>query len=144
MSALIFKARTNKAAPADINQTLVSSSTSSTDWRDLTVLLCMGLIVLGAVALAVSARTFSIVHGKVVEKGIGVLEFEGKPRLTNTVSVLIEKDDRVFGIKRGTVVQYPVTEEDSRAVEVGASIEFIVSSYSRTIRVLGGPSGSHA
>jgi len=138
---LIFKARTNKAA---LPALLVLVAFSSSDWRDLTVVLCMSLIVLGAVALAVSAQTFSIVRGKVVEKGIGVLEFEDKPGLTNTVSVLIEGDDRVFGIKRGTVVQYPVTEQDSRLVEVGASIEFLVSSYSRTIRILEGASGGHA
>lgn len=113
------------------------------DWKDAAVVLSMVLVVLGAIALAVSAQSFSIMRGKIVEKGIGVLQFEDKPRLTNTISVLIENDDRVFDIKRGTIVQYPVTEKDIQAVEVGARIEFLVSSYSATVRILG-PSDSPA
>ncbi|MGI0021162.1 MAG: hypothetical protein ACREAY_11900 [Nitrososphaera sp.] len=112
------------------------------DWKDLTVLLCMALVVLGAVALAVSAQSFSIVRGKVVEKGVGVLQHEGRPRLTNTVSVLIENDDRVFDIRRGTVVQYPVAERDSEAIVVGSEIELLVSSHRANVRILDGPSGS--
>ncbi|MEW5840046.1 hypothetical protein [Nitrososphaera sp.] len=108
------------------------------DWRDLTVVLCMALVVLGAVALAVTARSFSLVTGKVVEKGVGVLQFEGRPRLTNTVTVLITSEDRVFGIGRGTVVQYPVTEADARALAVGSDIKFMVSSYSQTVRIIDG------
>jgi hypothetical protein len=56
------------------------------DWKDLTVLLCMTLVVLGAIALAVSAQSFSIVRGKVVEKGIGLVQHEGTPRLTKYLS----------------------------------------------------------
>jgi hypothetical protein len=114
------------------------------DWKDMAVILSVALIVLGAVALAVSAQTFSVMRGKIVEKGVGVLEFGGKPRLTNTISVLIENDDRVFDIKRGTVVQYPVTERDVQAAEVGQEIEFLVSSYSATVRILGPQSGNPA
>ncbi|MEO9296094.1 MAG: hypothetical protein ABI347_10930 [Nitrososphaera sp.] len=114
------------------------------DWKDVTIILSVALIVLGAVALAVSAQTFSVVRGKIVEKGVGVLEFGGKPRLTNTISVLIENDDRVFDIKRGTVVQYPVTERDVQAAEVGQKIEFLVSSYSATVRILGPQSSNPA
>ena len=114
------------------------------DWRDFTVLFCMTLVVLGAVSLAFSAQTFSIVRGKVVEKGVGVLEFDGKPRLTNTISVLLENDDRVFDIKRGTVVKYPVTEQDVQAVEIGSDIELFVSAFKATARVLGQPSPESA
>ncbi|NWG36972.1 hypothetical protein [Nitrososphaera sp.] len=114
------------------------------DWRDFTVLFCMTLVVLGAVSLAFSAQTFSIVKGKVVEKGVGVLEFDGKPRLTNTISVLIENDDRVFDIKRGTVVKYPVTEQDVQVVEIGSDVELFVSSFKATARVLGQPSPGSA
>jgi hypothetical protein len=114
------------------------------DWKDLTVLLCMALVVLGAIALAVSAQSFSIVRGKVVEKGVGVLQHEGRPRLTNTISVLIENDDRVFDIRRGTVVQYPVAERDSEAIAVGSEVELLVLSYRPNVRILDGPSGSPA
>ena len=114
------------------------------DWRDFTVLFCMTLVVLGAVSLAFSAQTFSIVRGKVVEKGVGVLEFDGKPRLTNTISVLIENDDRVFDIKRGTVVKYPVTEQDVQAVDIGSDVELFVSAFKSTARVLGQPSPESA
>jgi len=110
------------------------------DWLDLTVLVCMVLVVLGAASLSFTAQTFSIVKGKVVEKGIGVLEFGGKPQVTNTISVLIENDDRVFDIKRGTVVRYPVTEQDVQAVEIGSEVELFISSFKATARVLGQPS----
>lgn len=114
------------------------------DWKDLAVVLCAALVVLGAVALSVSAQTFSIVEGQIVEKGIGVLQIEGKPRLTNTISVLIEDDDRVFDIKRGTIVQYPVSEADAQALQVGARVELLVSSYAATVRVLNAPSAGSA
>jgi hypothetical protein len=109
------------------------------DWKDLAVVLCAALVVLGAVALSVSAQTFSIVEGQIVEKDIGVLQIEGKPRLTNTISVLIEDDDRVFDIKRGTIVQYPVSEADAQVIQVGARVELLVSSYATTVRVLNAP-----
>ena len=114
------------------------------DWKDLTVLLCMTLVVLGAIALAVSAQSFSIVRGKVVEKGIGLVQHEGTPRLTNTISVLIENDDRVFDIRRGTVVQYSVAERDSEAIAVGSEVELMVLTYQSNVRILDGPSGRPA
>lgn len=106
------------------------------DWRDATIVLCTGLIVLGAVALAVSAQTFAIVKGQVVEKGTGVIRFEGKQRLTNTISVLIDGDDRVFDIKRGTVVKYPVAEDDARDIKIGSRVEMFISSYNPTVRIV--------
>jgi hypothetical protein len=112
------------------------------DWKDAAVVLCTALVVLGAVALAVSAQTFSIVQGQIVEKGVGVLSFGGKPRLTNTISVLIESDDRVFNIKRGTIVQYPVSEADAQALQVGARVELLVLAHAATVRVLSQPSFS--
>jgi hypothetical protein len=106
------------------------------DWKDFAVVLSMVLIVIGAMALAASAQSFSLMKGKVVEKGVGVLQFGGKPRITNTVSVLIENDDRVFDIKKGTIVQYPVTERDAGSVVIGSEIEFLVSANSVAIRML--------
>ena len=107
-----------------------------TDWRDITVVVCMSLVVLGAVSLSLAAHTFSIVKGTVVEKGIGVFQFGGESRVTHTISVFIENDDRVFDIKRGTIVQYPVTEEDAQMTEIGSEVELFISSYRNTARVL--------
>jgi hypothetical protein len=112
------------------------------DWRDIAALFCMALVVLGAAALSISANSFSIVRGKVIEKGIGILDFDGKPRITSTISVFILDDDRVFDIKRGTVVQYPVSESDADSVEVGSEIKLLVSLQSATVRILDHPSGS--
>lgn len=106
------------------------------DWKDFAVVLSMVLIVIGAMALAGAAQSFSVMKGKVVEKGIGVLQFGGKPKITNTVSVLIENDDRVFDIKRGTIVQYPVADKDAGSVAIGSEIEFLVSVNSAAIRIL--------
>jgi hypothetical protein len=106
------------------------------DWKDVTVVLCAGLVVLGAVALAASAQSFAMVQGKIVEKGVGVLKFGDKKRLTNTISVLIEGDDRVFDVKRGTVVKYPVSEHDAKELEIGSRVEMLVSSYSPKVRIL--------
>jgi hypothetical protein len=114
------------------------------DWKDAAVILSVFLIVLGAIALAVSAQTFSVMRGKIVEKGVGVLEFGGKPRLTNTISVLIENDDRVFGIKRGTIVQYPVTEQDVQSAEVGKRVEFLVTAHTATVKILSSQSSNPA
>lgn len=114
------------------------------DWKDLAIVLCAALVVLGAIALSVSAQTFSVVKGQIVEKGIGVMQLDGKPRLTNTISVLIENDDRVFNIKRGTIVQYPVSEADAQALEVGERVELFVSSYAATVRILGQPQSGSA
>jgi hypothetical protein len=106
------------------------------DWKDLAVVLCSALIVLGATALAVSAQNFSVIRGQVLEKGIGVLKFEDKQRLTNTITVLIEDDDRVFDIKRGTAVQYPVSEHDAQGIAVGSRVKLMVSSYNPNVRIL--------
>ncbi|MEO9362941.1 MAG: hypothetical protein ABI348_03475 [Nitrososphaera sp.] len=106
------------------------------DWKDLTVVLCAGFIVLGAVALAASAQTFSIVKGQIVEKGVGVLGLGQKRTLTNTISVLIEDDDRVFDVKRGTVVKYPVSESDVQSLQIGSRVELFISSYSSAVQIL--------
>jgi hypothetical protein len=106
------------------------------DWKDLTVLLCAGLVVLGAIALAAAAQSFTLVEGRIVEKGVGVLKFGDKTRLTNTISVLIENDDRVFAVKRGTVVKYPVSEHDAKDIEIGSRVQMFVSSYNPNVQIL--------
>jgi hypothetical protein len=106
------------------------------DWRDLTILLCAGLVVLGAIALATAAQTFSLVEGRIVEKGVGLLKFGNKTRITNTISVLIENDDRVFAVKRGTIVKYPVSDNDAKEIEIGSRVHMYVSSYNPTVQIL--------
>lgn len=108
------------------------------DWKDFTVVLCVALVVLGAGALAVAAQTSTIVKGKVLEKGTAALDLgNGNSHSTQTISVLIENDDRVFRIERGTVVKYAVSDGDALLVDVGSEVELLVSSYSRVARVIG-------
>ncbi len=108
------------------------------DWKDLTVVLCAMLVVVGSGALAVAGQTSTIVRGKVLEKGIGSLDSgAGGSYSTQTISVLIENDDRVYRIERGTVVKYAVSDGDALLVEVGSEVELLISTYSRMARVIG-------
>lgn len=108
------------------------------DWKDFAVVLCMLLVVLGAGALAVAAQTSTIVSGKVLEKRTASLDLpDGRSYSTQTISVLIENDDRVFRIERGTVVKYAVSDGDAQLVDVGSNVELFVSSYSSVARVVG-------
>ena len=107
------------------------------DWKDFTVVLCVLLVVLGAGALAVSAQTFTIVRGKVFEKGTASVDLpDGSSYTTQTLSVLIENDDRVFRIEKGTLVKYAVSEGDAQLVAAGSEVEMLVSSYSSLARVI--------
>jgi hypothetical protein len=112
------------------------------DWKDLAVVLSALLLVLGSVALAAAAQMFTIVGGKVIEKGVVTLELEnGMSYSTPTISVLLENDDRVFRIEGGTVVEYAVTDSDAQLVEVGSQVKLLVSSYSNVTRLIA-PEGS--
>jgi hypothetical protein len=102
------------------------------DWKDFAVVLCVLLVVVGAGALAVASQTFTIVKGRVLEKGVANLG--GNP--VQTISIVIENDDRVFKIKRGTLVKYAISDADAGLVQVGSEIELWVSSYSSKARVL--------
>jgi hypothetical protein len=108
------------------------------DWKDFAVVLCALLVVVGAVALAVAAQTFTIVRGKVLEKGVAMLDLgDGMPYSTSTISVLLENDDRVFRIERGTIVKYAVSDSDAGLVYIGAQVELLISSHSNMARVIG-------
>jgi hypothetical protein len=108
------------------------------DWKDFAVMLCVLLIVVGAGALAVAAQTFTIIRGKVMEKGVAKLDLgDGTSYSTQTLSVLIENDDRVFRIERGTVVKYAVSDSDAQRVDIGSDVELLVSYYSNVARVIG-------
>ncbi len=96
------------------------------------------MVVIGAAALADAAQTFTIVRGKVIEKGIATLDLgDGRSYNTPTVSVLLENKDRVFRIERGTVVEYAVSETDAQRVNVGSSVEMLVSTHNHLARVVG-------
>lgn len=107
------------------------------DWKDLAVVLCMVLVLLGAGALTVAAQTFVVIKGKVLEKGVASLDLEdGRSYSLQTISMLIENDDRVFRIESGTVVKYAISDRDAQLVAVGSQVELLVSSYSRVARVI--------
>ncbi|MCI0558292.1 MAG: hypothetical protein MN733_07330 [Nitrososphaera sp.] len=98
---------------------------------------------LGASALAVSAQTFSIVSGKVLETGMAPADDGGERALsTRTITVLIENSDRVFRIEKGTPVKYAISEEDAEHAQVGSRVTLLISSYTSKARVIsseGGP-----
>jgi len=106
------------------------------DWRDLAVALCLVLVVIGALALAAAAQTFTIVKGKVLEKGTAAQDFGSKSLPTWTISVLIENDDRVFRIERGSIVKYAVSGGDAGRIDVGSEVELLISSYNSKARLI--------
>ncbi len=108
------------------------------DWKDFAVIICALLIVVGAGALVVAAQTFTIVRGKVLEKGVAKLDLgDGRSYSTQILSVLIENDDRVFRIERGTVVKYAISDGDAQLVDVGSKVKLLVSSHNNVARVIG-------
>jgi hypothetical protein len=108
------------------------------DWKDFTVVLCVILVIVGAGALAVAAQTSTIVRGKVLAKGVGSLDLGTGILLSpQTISVLIENNDRVYRIDRGSVVKYAVSDGDARLVDVGSEVELLISTYSKMARVIG-------
>lgn len=112
------------------------------DWKDFAVVLCALLVVVGVGALAAAAQTFTIVRGKVLEKGIATVERDSGSYNTPTLSVLLENDDRVFRIERGTVVKYAVSEDDIQLVDIGSNVELLITSHNHLARIIGvnGPS----
>jgi hypothetical protein len=108
------------------------------DWKDFAVVLCALFVLLGAGALAVAAQTFTIVKGKVLEKSSASIDFpDGGSYSTQTISVLLENDDRVFRIERGMVVKYAVSDNDAQLVDVGSEVELLISAHSSVARVIG-------
>lgn len=93
---------------------------------------------LGAGALVVAGQTSTIVRGKVLEKSSALIGLpDGSFYSVQTISVLIENDDRVFRIERGTVVKYAVSDSDARLVYVGSEVRLFISTYSSMARVIG-------
>lgn len=106
------------------------------DWRDLAIVLCLALVLLGAVALVSAAQTFTVIKGKVLEKGTAVQNFGSKPVPTQTISVLIENNDRVFRIERGSVVKYAISDGDAGRVDIGSEVKLLISSYNSKARLI--------
>src|SRR5262245_14539307 len=95
------------------------------------------MVIVGAGALASAAQTFTIVRGKVIEKGTATLDLNnGTTYDTPTISVRLENDDRVFRIQRGTVVEYAVSENDAKLIPLGSEVEILVSSHSNVVRLV--------
>lgn len=114
------------------------------DWKDFAALFCLALVLLGAAALAVSAQSFTLVSGKILEIGSGVLEDEeGASTPTRTITVLIMNDDRVFRIKSGSVVKYAISDEDAETASVGNDVNVLVSVYSNRVRIISLTDTSH-
>ncbi|HXG05979.1 MAG TPA: hypothetical protein VNI77_01470 [Nitrososphaera sp.] len=108
------------------------------DWQDFAALFCASLVVIGAAALADAAQSFTMIRGRVLEKGIAIVDLgNGMSYNTPTVSVLLENDDRVFKIVRGTVVEYAVSEIDAQRVNIGSTVEMLVSAHNPLARVVG-------
>jgi len=107
------------------------------DWKDFAAVFCAVLVVVCAAALGVASQTFTIVHGKVLEKGVATVDpWDGKPYMVSTVSVLLQNDDRVFQIKRGTVAKYAISEDDSPHIDIGSNVELMITSHDPLVRVI--------
>jgi hypothetical protein len=107
------------------------------DWKDFATVLCLVLVVLGAMALAVAAQTFTIIKGKVLEKATTARSFDNKSSPTQTISVLIENDDRVFRILRGSVIKYSISDADAGRIDVGSTVELLISAHNSKARLIG-------
>jgi len=93
-------------------------------------------------SLVTAAQNFVIVKGKVVSTGAALIDSDGGNFETRTVTVIIENNDRVFRIQRGTAVEYAVSDNDAARVETGSEIELLISSHKSQARILnvkGGP-----
>ena len=107
------------------------------DWKDFAVVFCAVLVLMGAAALVVASQTFTLVRGKVLEKGVATVDpRDSKPYTVSTLSVLLQNEDRVFQIERGTVVKYAVSEGDSAHVDIGSNVELMITSHDSLARVV--------
>lgn len=106
------------------------------DWKDFMIVLCVILIVIGAATLSVAAQSFTMIKGKVLEKGAALVNLNGNLFPTKTVSVLLENNDRVFRIKHGSVVKYAISDSDAKLVDIGSEVELLISSHNSKARVI--------
>ena len=95
-------------------------------WRDFTSLFCLSLTILAVAALVTAAQNFVIVSARVVALGSALIDGQVP---TRTVTVIIENSDRVFRIQRGTTVEYAVSDEDVRLVEIGSQVKLLISAH---------------
>lgn len=114
------------------------------DWKDFAALFCLALVLLGAAALAVSAQSFTLVSGRILEIGTGVIDDnDGAPTSTKTITMLISNDDRVFRIESGSVVKYAISDKDAETARVGYDVRVFVSAYSNKVKLLSFADGSY-
>ena len=62
--------------------------------------------------------------------------FGSKSSSTQTISVLIENDDRVFRMERGSVVKYAISGGDAGRIDVGSKVELLISSHTSKARLI--------
>jgi hypothetical protein len=114
------------------------------DWKDFTALFCLTLVLLGVAVLATSARTFTLVSGRILEIGTGVIDdSDGVPTSTKTITMLISNDDRVFRIESGSVVKYAISDQDAETARVGYDVRVLVSTYSNKVKLVSFADGSY-
>lgn len=105
-------------------------------WTNIAVILCTVLIVIGAASLVTAAESFTIIKGRVPDKGKGYLKVEGKPLSVHTVSVLLENKDRVFRIEQGTIVTYAISDRDWKSLKLGSKVELFISAYNKDAKII--------
>jgi hypothetical protein len=114
------------------------------DWKDFTALFCLTLVLLGVAVLATSARTFTLVSGRILEIGTGIIDdSDGVPTSTKTITMLISNDDRVFRIESGSVVKYAISDQDAETARVGYDVRVLVSTYSNKVKLVSFADGSY-
>ncbi len=105
---------------------------------------CLALVLLGVAALAASARTFTLVSGRILEIGTGVIDdSDGVPTSTKTITMLINNDDRVFRIESGTVVKYAISDQGAETARVGDDVRVLVSAHSNKVKLVSFADGSY-
>lgn len=101
-------------------------------------------MLLGVAVLATSARTFTLVSGRILEIGTGIIDdSDGVPTSTKTITMLISNDDRVFRIESGSVVKYAISDQDAETARVGYDVRVLVSTYSNKVKLVSFADGSY-
>lgn len=107
------------------------------DWKDLTVIACTALILLGAVALTAAAHSFAIVEGNVLKKQITLSNDSNKPPHTIAMVLIhIGNNDRVYNVRGGSIVQYALSENDYDKIKTGDRVKILVLASNEKIKVL--------
>jgi hypothetical protein len=94
------------------------------------------MVIIGAGALLEASKSFSIVQGRVVAKELASVGSGSDEYLVQTISVVLESEDRVYSYKQGSVAKYPVSSEDSRIISVGSEVRILVTAHPMQAKLL--------